>query len=186
MTDGSVIDEERTLITNDNYINLIHRVDNINKRVENLEDKSKYFLPEHIIFFEGQVFEGRVFIKETISKAESTVVLIDPYIDISTLDAFKSKKENVSIYIIGSNKSKITDIDINLFNEEYKGLIYISDERYHDRYMILDNTLFYSLGSSVNYLGKRFTQVTLIQDDDIKETLRRRLTNIQYFQNINQ
>ena len=87
----------------------------------------------------------------------------------------KNKNDSVSLLLITSNKNKLSQIDINTFNAEYGGLIVKIDDRHHDRYLIIDGYLFYHLGSSVNYLGKKLSQITKIEDEDIKNLLRKRI-----------
>ena len=107
--------------------------------------------------------------------SNESIILFDPYADIKTLNAFKNKNDSVSLLLITSNKNKLSQIDINTFNAEYGGLIVKIDDRHHDRYLIIDGYLFYHLGSSVNYLGKKLSQITKIEDEDIKNLLRKRI-----------
>ena len=53
------------------------------------------------------------------------------------------------------------------------------DDRYHDRFLIIDDNLFYNLGSSVNYLGKRITEITLETRDGRKEFLRKMINQVE-------
>ncbi|MBR0294914.1 MAG: virulence RhuM family protein [Bacilli bacterium] len=170
---GYVINENRTLITNENYINLINRVDSIENRLDRIES---YSLLKDKIIYDGRVFDAFVLLNQLCELAHLSIVLIDPYIDIKTLDAFKAKLPDVSLTIITSTKNnKLSQNDIKAFIKQYGILIVKIDDSYHDRYIVIDNTLFYHVGSSINYLGKRFSQITVIEDDDIIETLRKRI-----------
>ena len=62
-----------------------------------------------------------------------------------------------------------------LFNEKYGGLSFKTNNSYHDRYLVIDDEIFYHLGSSINYLGKRFSQIDKIVEEDVKELLRKRI-----------
>ena len=173
---GYVINEDRTLVTNENYINLINRVDSIDNRLKIVEQNEKHLLIEDKIIYENKLFDALVLINEIINTAKESIVVIDPYIDISTLNAFKNKPNGVLLTFISSSKNIfVSNEDINRFIKEYGELIVKIDDSYHDRYLIIDNKLFYHLGSSINYLGKRFSQITLIKDADIIETLKGRL-----------
>ena len=48
-----------------------------------IEDKN--IKPQTCIFFEGQVFDAYVFISKLIKQASKSIVLIDNYVDESTL-----------------------------------------------------------------------------------------------------
>ena len=55
---GYVINENRTLITNENYVNLINKVDSINKRLSVIE---KTNLEKEKGFFDGEMFDAKSF-----------------------------------------------------------------------------------------------------------------------------
>ena len=183
---GYVVNEERTLVTQENYINLVNRIDSMevrqdkrmdsfDSRLSNVEENQKYLLIEEKIFFENQMLDAVVFMNQLVETAKESIFLIDPYVDVRTLNAFKNKNKETSLIIVTSSKSKLNKTDIKTFSGEYFEPIIKYDNSYHDRYLILDNHLFYHLGSSINYLGKRFTQITLIKEKDIIEVLRNRL-----------
>lgn len=172
---GYVINSERTLVTNENYVNLINKVDLIDKRVTKIEEDNKYMTIDDKLIYDGNVFDALVLISEIVTCSNESIVLFDPYADIKTLNAFKNKNDSVSLLLITSNKNKLSQIDIDTFNAEYGGLIVKIDDRHHDRYLIIDDYNFYHLGSSVNYLGKKLSQITKIEDDDIKNLLRKRI-----------
>ncbi len=171
---GYVVDENRTLITNDNYAALIKKVDLLDSRMEKLERDQNYFFKDRVVF-EGQIFDALSLINDLISRAVKQIVLIDPYCDIKALNCFKGKSDGVELKIIVSSKAKVSQVDIDLFNQEYGNLSVTHDDNYHDRYLIIDSTYFYHLGASINHLGKRFTQITLIEDEDVKEVLKDRV-----------
>lgn len=172
---GYVINSERTLVTNENYVNLINKVDLIDKRVTKIEEDNKYVTIDDKLIYDGNVFDALVLISEIVTCSNESIVLFDPYADIKTLNAFKNKNDSVSLLLITSNKNKLSQIDIDTFNAEYGGLIVKIDDRHHDRYLIIDDYNFYHLGSSVNYLGKKLSQITKIEDEDIKNLLRKRI-----------
>lgn len=176
---GYVIDEERTLVTNENYINLINKVDKLENRISKIEEKEKYHLIQDKFVYEDSVFDAKALLISIIEVATTSLVLIDPYIDIRTLSIFKEKKKGVVLNIITSSKNnKISQIELNDFNNTYGDLYIYIDDRYHDKYIIIDDKLFYHIGSSINYLGRRFSQVTLIKEDYFIETLRNRVNAV--------
>ena len=171
---GYVINKERTMVTNENYINLINKVDSLNNRLEKLENENLYF-PKSILIEENKPFEALVIISDLISRAQKSIVLIDPYSDIKTLNVLKNKIDGVSISMFTSDKTKLSQADIEMFNEKYGGLSLSINNNYHDRYLIIDDFIFYHLGSSINYLGNKFAQIDKIEDEDVKELLRKRI-----------
>ena len=120
---GYVLNQDRTLITNDNYIELVHRVNNINNRLSKLE--SDNHIDNEKIFFDGELFDARSFIKDIFAKAKEEIILIDPYADIKALDYLKVKTEGVIVQLFISSKAKLTQGDIDAFNEQYGNLEWI-------------------------------------------------------------
>lgn len=171
---GYVIDEKRTLVTNENYIKLINKVDSLEDRVRKIEDESIYF-PKNLVIKQNEVFDAYIALSNIISSANQTIVLIDPYVDNKTLNVLKNKKDKVLVQVITSDKAKISEQDIKLFNTKYGGLSICFNNDYHDRYLIIDNLVFYHLGSSVNYMGNKYSQIDKIEDEDIKILLRKRI-----------
>ena len=175
LVNGYAIDENRALVTNENYLNLINKVDSLDTRLTKVENYSKYLLFEDKIVYENQLFDALVIMNRILEPAKESIVLIDPYVDIRTLNIFKNKNGDVELTIITSELSKLTKDDIVSFNKQYGNLNINYDNRYHDRYLIIDGILFYHFGASINYLGKKFSQITMLQDDDIKEALNKRI-----------
>ena len=176
---GYVINADRTLVTNENYLSLISDVNSLNKRLTKLEDNQKNLLIEDLIIFNNQMFEALVFLNQVVETAKKSIVLIDPYVDIRTLNGLKKHNKYVELLIITSPKIRLTTIDINAYTKEYGELLLRVDDRYHDRFLIIDDNLFYNLGSSVNYLGKRITEITLETRDSRKEFLRKMISQVE-------
>lgn len=171
---GYVINDKRTLVTNENYVNLINRVNNIDNRLSLIESENLYF-SKTIVVYEGNTFDGLTIMSDLVSKAKHNLVLIDPYADTKTLNVLKNKDINASLLLITSDRAKLSQMDIDSFNDNYSGLSVVINNSYHDRYLILDDFIFYHLGSSINYLGNKFAQIDKIVDEDLKDLLRKRI-----------
>ena len=183
---GYVINEERTLVTEENYNSLVKRIDfmeirqdkrmdSFDSRLSNVEENQKHLLIEDKIFYENEMFEALVFMNQIVETAKESIVLIDPYTDERTLNAFKKKGNNVLLLIVASSKQKPTQIDIDTYKNEYGEITIKIDDTNHDRFLVIDNYLFYQLGSSINYLGKRFTTIDLKTKIDFIELIRNRV-----------
>lgn len=171
---GYVINENRTLITNENYINLINRVDSIDGRLKLIESNEINYKKEKLIV-NGDILDAITYLENIVSKAKNKVLLIDPYVDSKALNILKNSKDGIIIRIITSNKTKLSKDDLNAFNKQYKNNIVLDiDNNFHDRYLFLDDKIFH-LGSSINYLGNKISQIDEVIDDGIKNYLRNRL-----------
>ena len=171
---GYVINEDRAIVTQENYLNLVNKVDALDNRVTKIEKKEKRLLVQDKIIYENHVFDALVIMARIIETAKETILLIDPYVDALAIDTFKNKSKGTELIVITSSKAKIEKHEIDKFNEQYGNLTIMNDDRIHDRYLILDDEMFYHVGSSINYLGKRLSQITLIEDPDVVEALRKK------------
>lgn len=52
---GYTIDENRTLVTNENYLNLINKVENIDSRLSKIEGRDS--IQNELVFFDGEYFD---------------------------------------------------------------------------------------------------------------------------------
>jgi len=95
------------------------------------------------IFFEGQIYDAYSLIIDIIKKANKKITIIDNYIDDSVLKMLAKKKKNVEVVILTSQKSNIQNIDIQKFNREYPTLKVARTEKFHDRFILLDNKEMY-------------------------------------------
>lgn len=165
MLKGYALNKDRTLITDDNYIELVHRVNSIDNRVSKLETDNH--IDNEKIFFDGEWFGERSFIKDIFTRAKEEIILIDPYADIKALDYLKVKTEGVIVQLFISSKAKLTQGDIDAFNEQYGNLEIILDDNFHDRFVIVDRKILYRFGASLNYIGKKVFAITKIEDENL-------------------
>lgn len=170
---GYALNKDRTLITDDNYIELVHRVNSIDNRVSKLETDNH--IDNEKIFFDGEWFDARSFIKDIFTRAKEEIILIDPYADIKALDYLKVKTEGVIVQLFISSKAKLTQGDIDAFNEQYGNLEIILDDNFHDRFVIVDRKILYHLGASLNYIGKKVFAITKIEDENLLVSIKERL-----------
>ena len=61
--------------------------------------ESKTIQPKQGIFFDGQVFDAYQFVSQIIRSAKKSIILIDNYVDDTTLTQFTKKKSNVKLII---------------------------------------------------------------------------------------
>ena len=128
---------EYKLLEHDNKFNQIF---NELQKDEKEEFKQK-------IFFKGQIWDSYELIIDIIKQAKNKIVIIDNYIDDSVLKMLQKKNKNVEVIIFTSQKSELIDLDIKKFNEQYKGLKVAKTDKFHDRFIIIDNISLYHLRS---------------------------------------
>ena len=170
---GYVINENRVIVSNENYIELRNEVVSINDRLLKIEDKvfdKQYGLDK--LFFNGQFYDAYALIQNIFEKAKEEIIIIDNYIDRSILDRLVFKKIDVRVIIYTNiNTSKIKDIDINTFNKQYNNLKIINTLKVHDRYIIIDKIKLYHLGASIKDLGKKIFSISELDKELINMLL---------------
>lgn len=123
------------------------------------------------IFFQGQVFDAYAFVIGLIKKAENKLIIIDNYVDLELLKMLSHKSENVSVKIITQINTPINALDIKKFNTQYGDLDIMHSNKFHDRFLIIDNKELYHFGASLKDLGKKCFAFSLIEDNQILKNL---------------
>ena len=119
------------------------------------------------IFYEGQIYDAYILIIDIIKKANKKILIIDNYIDDSVFKMLTKKNKNVEVIILTSDKSNIEKIDIQKFNKEYPVLKVAKTNKFHDRFIVIDNKEMYHLGASIKDLGKKCFGINRIEDLEI-------------------
>lgn len=129
------------------------------------------------VFFDGQIYDAFSLIAGLIQKAESKIVLIDNYVDLNTLNLLSKKKENITVTIYTLKRTRLSLKDIENFNEQYPSLDVKYTKMFHDRFLIIDNTVIYHVGASIKDAGKKCFGINLIQNTGIIKDILQRLEN---------
>ena len=127
------------------------------------------------IFFEGQLFDAHVFVSNLIKQANKSVLLVDNYVDESTLLLLSKRKTLVSCNVY-TRISAVLKKDLEKHNLQYAAIHLIENHSSHDRFIILDNTQLYHIGASLKDLGKKCFAFSRM--DDVLPELRTNLLNL--------
>ena len=158
---GYIINEERSLVTNENYVRLINKVESLNERVSNIE---KEYKPKDFkntqLFFDGEFYDAYTLIQSLFESANKEIIIIDNYVERTILDRLVVKNSNVKVVIYTSINSRLLTKDIDTFNNQYGGLDVRYTANVHDRYIIIDQNKLYHLGHSIKDLGKKIFSIS--------------------------
>ncbi len=143
---------------------LNQRMNRIENTVEHLADKVNEIsfqikstqLPTQGVFFDGQVFDAYELASKIIRSAKKSIVLIDNYIDESTLTHLSKKTKAVKVLLLTKTISKQLTLDVKKANEQYGPFELRTFTKSHDRFLIVDRTEVYHLGASLKDLGKKW------------------------------
>ena len=148
--------------------------------ITELKEKVDFFIqtkapPIQGVFYEGQLWDARVFVERLIANAKKSIVLIDNWATVETLDLFAKKRRGVALTIITSEhlkkgvaSHKISDADAESFNAQYPKLTIRYSERFHDRFLIVDDKDLYLVGASLKDLGAKCFAFTKLDPGDIQ------------------
>ena len=124
----------------------------INDIMNLLEHKSN--IPIEGIFYDGQIFDAYVFATDLIRSARTRLVLIDNYVDESVLLMLSKRSDGVSAEIRTGRLPQQLQLDLEKHNSQYAPISLVQSHNIHDRFLIVDDTVFH-LGASLKDLGKK-------------------------------
>jgi len=134
--------------------------------------ESKNVIPNQGVFFDGQVFDAYDLASKIIRSARKNIVLIDNYIDESTLTHLSKKTKTVKVLLLTKTISKELTLDIKKANEQYPNFEIKPFTKSHDRFLIIDNTQVYHLGASLKDLGKKWFAFSKLEKNSIANILK--------------
>ena len=126
--------------------------------------------PKQGIFFDGQIYDAYAFVADLVRKAGRRIVLIDNYIDDTVLTMLSKRVAGVEAVIYTAKISKQLQLDIDKHNAQYPQIEVRTFSKAHDRFLIIDNTV-YLVGASIKDLGKKWFGFTLMENTDAEELL---------------
>ena len=136
-----------------------HRLSEHDSQIKELSGKVDFFLrtsipPKEGIFFDGQIFDAYGFVCDLVKRAKKRIVLIDNYIDETVLTLLDKRNNGVLATIYTKRIDRQLQLDIERHNDQYAPIEVRQAQRIHDRFMVIDDTL-YHIGASIKDLGMK-------------------------------
>ena len=165
----------RGYVVNSRIMALEQHVAEQDTQIKDLKSKVDFFVrsslpPVEGIFFDGQIFDAYVQIVNLIKQAKHSVVLIDNYIDETTLTMLSKRDTNVSATIYTRQLSDQQQLDITRHNQQYPPITVNLCQRNHDRFLIVDDVV-YLFGASLKDAGKKLFAYIKMQETPATELL---------------
>ena len=156
---------------------LIALQENMDKRMTHIEDvqakqqqQLDFFIrtstpPAEMVFFEGDFYTARVALENLIRTANHRVIIIDGYVSSLTLSVLDVRKPEVSATVytvgVGQGMQRLMDEHDRLFPDNHIDIRKWRNES-HDRWLIIDDSL-YHCGHSLNAnVGHKISAITLM------------------------
>lgn len=127
------------------------------------------------IFFDGQIYDAFSLLVSLVGKAEKSIVLIDNYVDVGTLNILAKKEDGVDVTIYTVRRTRLASQDIANFNSQYPTLTVNYTGVFHDRFLIIDEETAYHIGASIKDAGKKCFGISRIEDVGIISDILQRL-----------
>jgi hypothetical protein len=102
-------------------------------------------------------------VTELFKLAKHTIIIIDNYVDDSTLIHLQKRTKGVKAFIFTLKISEQLQLDINKFNAQYEPIYVKIQKDIHDRFVIIDKKELYHIGASLKDLGKKLFAFTKME-----------------------
>lgn len=152
------------------------RVERLEQRMTETENKIEFFVRTALplvegIFYDGQIFDAYKFTSDLIRSANRRIILIDNYIDDTVLRILDKRKNNVSAKIYTKTICANLQLDLQRHNAQYEPIDIQEFADSHDRFLIIDSTV-YHIGASIKDLGKKwfaFSKMEMQADEILRK-----------------
>ena len=149
----------------DNMQALTNKVNEIDLQI------NTHLIPTQGVFFDGQVFDAYELASKIICSAKQSIVLIDNYIDETTLTHLAKKKKNVKVLLLTKNINEQLNLDIQKANEQYGNFEAKQFIQSHDRFLIIDGNEVYHLGASLKDLGRKWFAFSKMDKNSVENII---------------
>ena len=138
-----------------------HRLSEHDIQIKELSNRMDFFVrtslpPREGIILDGQIFDAYTLMCDLIRSAKSRIVMVDNYIDDSVFRQLDKRATGVSATIFTPSISRTLHQDLERHNAQYAPIAVKTFRRAHDRFLIIDDTV-YHVGASFKDLGKKLT-----------------------------
>ncbi len=166
--------EMRTVLNQ--HAGLLQRIDRVeNKLLENdtkFEQvfkalESKEVIVKSGLFFDGQVFDAWTFVSDLVRSANSSLILIDNYVDDTVLKLLDKRVSGVTACIYTKTISSQLATDLLKHNSQYAPIEIHEMKLAHDRFLIIDRTGLYHIGASLKDLGNKWFAFSKMDEEVI-------------------
>ncbi len=170
--------EMRKIIFDNNFIHF--RIDKIERKQLESEQKfdlvfkaleGKNEITDQGIYFEGQIFDSYSITSKIIRSAKKSIILVDNYIDETTLIHLTKKNTKVKVLLLTKNISNQILLDVKKANEQYPEFVLRKFDFSHDRFLIIDESKVYHLGASLKDLGKKWFAYTELNKNSVENIM---------------
>lgn len=149
---------------------LINHEERILKLEESFERMSS---KQNSIIYEGKIYDAYSILIDILNEATREVIIIDNYTNKELLDILRNVDKKIIIF-----SKNIDDVLVKKYSSQYNNIIFICNNTFHDRYIILDRKDVYISGMSLKDVGKKYSYIYKMNEELFKKELLKRIENM--------
>ena len=163
-------------VVNTRIMALEHQVVEQGGMLRELQDKVDFFVrsslpPVEGVFYDGQIFDAYVQIVKLIKQAKKSVVLVDNYVDETTLTILGKREAGVSATIYTKQTAATFLLDVERHNAQYPAIKVVPCQHTHDRFLIIDDDV-YIFGASLKDAGNKLFAYIRMKETSASDILK--------------
>ena len=142
------------------YLLLEEKVDNNTKRIDEVFDKfNPKVITKNSIFFQNDIYDAYSVLMEIFKLSEGEIIIIDNYAGKELFDILRIIHKKIIII-----SSHIDETLKKKYLKQYNNVLFIKNDSYHDRFIIIDRKMVFHSGASFKDLGKKCFAINEIEN----------------------
>lgn len=147
---------------------------NHEERILKLEEQfNKFSSKRNTIIYEGKIYDAYSVMLDIFNEAKDEIIIVDNYVNKELLDILREVDKK--IIVISNNMNNEL---IKKYESQYDNTQFVSDNPFHDRYIILDRKEMYASGMSLKDVGKKYSYINKIEESIFINELIKRIIKI--------
>lgn len=147
---------------------------NHEERILKLEEQfNKFSSKRNTIIYEGKIYDAYSVMLDIFNEANDEIIIVDNYVNKELLDILREVDKK--IIVISNNMNNEL---IKKYESQYDNIQFVTDNPFHDRYIILDRKEVYASGMSLKDVGKKYSYINKIEESIFINELTKRIIKI--------
>lgn len=147
---------------------------NHEERILKLEEQfNKFSSKRNTIIYEGKIYDAYSVMLDIFNEAKGEIIIVDNYVNKELLDILREVDKK--IIVISNNMNNEL---IKKYESQYDNTQFVTDNPFHDRYIILDRKEVYASGMSLKDVGKKYSYINKIEESIFINELIKRIIKI--------
>lgn len=172
---GYVVNPKKIEITVDDWNLLNTNIKYLESKISRIEENITKKEISDQLFFEGEFYNASNYLSTLLESAKKSVVIVDPYFDKVALSYLQYVKKGLEIEVFSGIQKMNNQEQVILLRKQNPNFKMFFTHSFHDRFIIIDESKCYQIGTSLNSLGNKIFGVTQIKDAEYIDILQKRI-----------